>query len=309
MSETGRKTKRIKFNLFERGRKHSGRDRANVDMKEMINQINHPKVQEMIKTGTLYGYNGHEIRRRYGMFPPESTVIDGKVVYLEPAFRTLESYADKNGDVTHVAEFFDNEAGEYARKQYLARAGGFSSAQDYRRSGLSLVPVNFYGYDYVMQPNYTTNVGDGQLFDGLAVPEQQDGLISCFDSATDVSLLSPSEAMIAHLLEQQILRDFDSIHTQLQLHQFNEQALDQVGSLSDELAKRDRRAALQAQRAQDFYTGMVGEVRSFDSACDEADELLTASELARLQMNGEKPKAEKPKGGAPKVFKSIFGWG
>ncbi len=32
---------------------------------------------------------------------------------------------------------------------------------------------------------------DGQLFGGLAVPEQQDGLISYFDSATDVSLLSP----------------------------------------------------------------------------------------------------------------------
>ncbi|WP_227518980.1 hypothetical protein [Acinetobacter sp. ANC 4973] len=81
------------------------------------------------------------------------------MVYLEPAFRTLESYAEENGDVTHVAEFFENDAGEYARKQYLTRAGGFSSAQDYRRSGLSLVPVNFYGYDYVMQPNYTTNVG------------------------------------------------------------------------------------------------------------------------------------------------------
>ena len=218
MADTARKTKKIKYNLFERGRQHSGKNRANVDMKEMINQINHPRVQEMIKTGTLYGYNGHEIRRRYGMFPPESTLIDGKVVYLEPAFRTLESYAEENGDVTHVAEFFENDAGEYARKQYLTRAGGFSSAQDYRRSGLSLVPVNFYGYDYVMQRNYTTNVGDGQLFDGLAVPEQQEGLVSCFDSATDVSLLSPSEAMIANMLEQQIVRDFDNIHAQLQLH-------------------------------------------------------------------------------------------
>ncbi len=43
-----------------------------------------------------------------------------------------------------------------------------------------------------VQPNYVTNVGDGQLFGGLAVPEQQDGLISYFDSATDVSLPSPS---------------------------------------------------------------------------------------------------------------------
>lgn len=41
---------------------------------------------------------------------------------MPPAFRTLESYADKNGDVTHVEEFFDNEAGEYARKQYFTRA-------------------------------------------------------------------------------------------------------------------------------------------------------------------------------------------
>ena len=119
MADTARKTKKIKYNLFERGRQHSGKNRANVDMKEMINQINHPRVQEMIKSGTLYGYNGHEIRRRYGMFPPESVIIDGKVVYLESAFRTLESYADKNGDVTHVAEFLDNAAGEHARKQYL----------------------------------------------------------------------------------------------------------------------------------------------------------------------------------------------
>ena len=119
-----------------------------------------------------------------------------------------------------------------------------------------------------MQRNYTTNVEDGQLFDGLAVPEQQEGLVSCFDSATDISLLSPSEAMIANMLEQQILRDFDSIHAQIQLHQFNEQALDQVDQLANQLAKRDQRAALQVQRTQDFYTGMVGEIRSFDSACD-----------------------------------------
>ncbi|ESK56324.1 hypothetical protein [Acinetobacter tjernbergiae] len=65
MSETGRKTKRITYNL-ERGRLYLGKDRGNVDMNEMIRQINSPKVQEMVKTKTLYGYNGHEIRKRYG---------------------------------------------------------------------------------------------------------------------------------------------------------------------------------------------------------------------------------------------------
>lgn len=57
MSETGRKTKRITYNLHERGRSHLGKDRSNVDMNEMIRQINSPQVQEMVKTGTLYGYS------------------------------------------------------------------------------------------------------------------------------------------------------------------------------------------------------------------------------------------------------------
>lgn len=184
MSDKGRKTKRITFNLHDRGRQFLGKDRSNVDMNEMIKQINSPQVQEMVKTGTLYGYNGHEIRKRYGMNPPDSVIIDGKVVYLERAFRTLECYADKDGNVSHVTEFLDNESGEYARKQYLARVGGFSSAQNYKRAGLGLIPVGFYGFDYVTQPNYTTNVGDGQLFDGLAIPIEQDGLVASFDNAT-----------------------------------------------------------------------------------------------------------------------------
>ena len=148
----GRKTKRITFNLHERGRQFLGKDRSNVDMNEMIKQINSPQVQEMAKTGTLYGYNGHEIRKRYGMNPPDSVIVDGKVVYLERAFRTLEVYADKEGNVSHVTEFLDNPSGEYARKQYQARVGGFSSAQNYKRAGLGLIPVGFYGFDSAAQP-------------------------------------------------------------------------------------------------------------------------------------------------------------
>ncbi|MDH0032575.1 MULTISPECIES: hypothetical protein [unclassified Acinetobacter] len=303
MSDKGRKTKRITFNLHERGRQFLGKDRSNVDMSEMIKQINSPQVQEMVKTGTLYGYNGHEIRKRYGMNPPDSVIVDGKVVYLERAFRTLEVYADKEGNVSHVTEFLDNPSGEYARKQYQARVGGFSSAQNYKRAGLGLIPVGFYGFDYVTQPNYTTNVGDGQLFDGLAIPVEQDGLVACFDSATDLTQLSASEAMIAHLLEQQIVRDYDNIHTQTELLNMHGQALDQIDVLSTQVARKEKREALQAQRQHDLYSGMVGEVRSFDSVCEEADALLTESDLARMRINGETPKDKKPK---PRIFKSIF---
>ncbi|NNP70402.1 hypothetical protein [Acinetobacter sp. Ac_5812] len=302
----GRKTKRITYNLYDRGRLHSGKDRSNVDMKAMIAQINDPSVQDMIKSGTFWGYNGHEIRRRFGMNPPDSVIIDGKVVYLERSIRTLESTAKPNGDVTHVHEFLENESGEYARKQYLARAGGFSSAQNYKRAGLGLIPVGFYGFDYVMQPNYATNVGDGQLFDGLAIPEEQDGLIASFDDATDVTQLSAADAMIAHLLEQQILRDFDNIHIQSELLNMNGQALDQIDVLANQIAGRERREALQAQRKQDLSTGLVGVIRSFDSVCEEADTLLSQSDLARMRLNGEAPSQNKTK---PRLFKSIFGFG
>lgn len=302
---TGRKTKRITYNLHDRGRLHSGKDRSNVDMKAMIDRINDPTVQDMIKSGTFWGYNGHEIRRRFGMNPPDSVIIDGKVVYLERAIRTLESTAKPNGDVTHVHEFLENESGEYARKQYLARAGGFSSAQNYKRAGLCLIPVGFYGFDYVMQPNYATNVGDGQLFDGLAIPEEQDGLIASFDDATDVTQLSASDAMIAYLLEQQILRDFDNIHIQSQLLNMNGQALDQIDVLANQIANREKREALQVQRQHDLCTGMIGEVRSFDSVCAEADTMLSKCDLARMRITGETPKQNKK----PKMFKSIFNFG
>ncbi|MDM1021602.1 hypothetical protein QSV37_15005 [Acinetobacter sp. VNK23] len=303
MSDKGRKTKRITFNLFDRGRMFTGKDRSNVNMKSMIKLFNSPQVQEMIKTGTFYGYNGHEIRQRYGMNPPDSVVINGKVVYLEPSVRTLEAYANNNGDVTHVEEFLENESGEYARIQYAAKAGGFSTAQTYKRVGLGLEPVGLYGIDYVKQMNYATNVGDGQLFDGLAIPVEQDGLVACFDSATDLTQLSASEAMIAHLLEQQIIRDYDNIHAQTELLNMHGQALDQIDVLSNQVARKERREALQAQRQHDLYSGMVGEVRSFDSVCEEADALLTESDLARMRINGETPKDKKPK---PRIFKSMF---
>ncbi len=50
---------------------------------------------------------------------------------------------------------------------------------------------------------------------------------------------------------------------------------------------------------------MVREIRSFDSVCDEAEQLLTESEIARMQIDGEKLKMKPVKA---KGFK-LFGWG
>jgi hypothetical protein len=300
----GKKTKVLQYNLHDRGRQHTGVDRSNVDFKKMIQLINAPSTQEMVKTGQLVGYYGHQIRQRFGMVPPESVVIDGKVVQLAPAFRTVEIKAASDGTVTHRAEFLDNNAGQFAQEQYLAQIGGFSTAVNYRKTPPNqLTPSGFFGFDYVVQPNYATNIGDGQLFDGLAIPEQLEDEISCFDSATDLTLLNPSQAMIARLLEQQIISTYDSIHTQVTLGQINEQALDQIDALSQQMAMQQRKRDLQAERQRELYSGMVGEVRSFDSVISEADQYLNAWEKQG------KPEPKKQGHGLMKGMRRLISFG
>ena len=83
------KTEILKYNLYDRGRKHTGQDRSDVDIEKMIDRINAPDTQELVKTGGLFGYYGHQIRQRFGMNPPETAMINGKKIHLEPAFRTI----------------------------------------------------------------------------------------------------------------------------------------------------------------------------------------------------------------------------
>lgn len=300
----GKKTKLLQYNLHDRGRQHTGIDRSNVDFKKMIQLINSPQTQEMVKTGQLVGYYGHQIRQRYGMVPPESVPIDGKMVQLAPAFRTIEIKATSDGTVTHRAEFLDNRVGKFAQEQYLAKIGGFSTAVNYRKTPPNLLtPSSFFGFDYVVQPNYATNIGDGQLFDGLAIPEELENEISCFDSATDITLLDPSKAMIAHLLEQQIISTYDSINTQVALEQINEQALDQIDALSQQMAMQQRKRDLQVERQRELYSGMVGETRSFDSVIAEADQFLSAWEKQG------KPQPKKQGNGLMKGMRRLISFG
>lgn len=292
----GRRTDTITYDLKQRGRSLTGIDRSNVDMNAMINLINSAAVQEASNVGDLKGFYGHDIRKRFGMIPPETVLIDGKTVYLEPAITTKDVQATKDGKVTYHIEFFDNQAGEFVKRQYVANSIGFSTAVNYKNTGINLIPVGFFGFDAVFNANYPENTGDGQLYDGLFVPVNQQGLVSCFDSATDIQQLSHSEAMIARMLEQSIVRDFDSIHTQMGLMQMHSQALDQIDMLNTALSKKEHREQLQAQRQQDLYTGMVGNVVSFDSACEESNRLLEKASQNKSSKNQDtKPIQPKPR--------------
>lgn len=154
----GTRTGKIVYNVNHRGRKHRGRDR-NFDTAALASLINGGEVQERVKNRDLLGYYGHWPRIKFGMNPVEGTVLDGRAVALEPAIVTTSLKAMPDGTIEHEVEFLDTGAGRLAERLYKSKAGGFSSAIDTRRAGDKLMPVGFYGFDYVLEPNYTTNRG------------------------------------------------------------------------------------------------------------------------------------------------------
>lgn len=148
------KTEVIRYNLRERGRTYRGKPR-NFDIPRMVAAINSGACQEKVKHRDMLGYYGHWPRVKFGMNPSEGGVVDGNVVRVEPAIVTTYLKALDDGTIEHQAEFLDNEAGRLAYALYKTKAGGFSSAIDEFKSP----GPEFYGFDYVLEPNYTTNRG------------------------------------------------------------------------------------------------------------------------------------------------------
>lgn len=154
----GIRTGKIVYNVRERGRKLTGKDR-NFDTVALARMINGPQVQERVKNRDLLGYYGHWPRVKFGMNVTEGAILDGKPVALEPAIVTTSVKADPDGTIEHEVEFLDTNTGRLASRLYQSKAGGLSSAIDTRRVGDKLIPTGFYGFDFVFEPNYTTNRG------------------------------------------------------------------------------------------------------------------------------------------------------
>lgn len=144
-------TKVISYNLKDRGRKYRGKDR-DFDIPAIVKAINSPECQERVKKGDMLGYYGHWPRIKFGMYPCEGGLQQGKATIIEPAIRTIMLKAYSDGTVEHRAEFLDTDAGKLAEKLFRDKVGGFSSAIDQGRP-------EFYGFDYVLEPNYSTNRG------------------------------------------------------------------------------------------------------------------------------------------------------
>lgn len=160
------KTGVISYNLAERARSFRGQDR-NFDIAAAVRLINSGSVQERVKHGDMVGYFGHWPRTQFGLDPAEGGFLEGKQVSLEPAIRTTYLKALPDGTVEHEVEFLDTASGKIAERIYGSKAYGFSSAIDAKRLGDKLMPTGFFGFDFVREPNYSTNRGYAIALDGV----------------------------------------------------------------------------------------------------------------------------------------------
>ncbi len=152
-------TPMIQYSLKDRQRKHTGQVR-NFNTKLICNAINSPACQEMVSSRGMVGFWGHLPRVRFGMMPTEGGMQSGKYVTVDPAFVTTHLSATPEGIIRHQAEFLDTAAGLVAAKAWNGRVGGFSSAIDEAKP-------QFFGFDYVLQPNYLGNSFRGVVLDDV----------------------------------------------------------------------------------------------------------------------------------------------
>lgn len=180
----GATTPIITFNLKDRGRKYRGKER-NFNIRALYAAINGPECQERVANRDMLGFFGHWPRVRFGLNPAEGGIAEGKAHAVEPAIVTTMLRAHMDGTIEHQAEFLDTTTGQIAQRMYASRVGGFSSAIDPGRP-------EFFGFDYVNEPNYSTNRGHvlddvgSMSYDDVFAAEQDEqnkAMLALLDSA------------------------------------------------------------------------------------------------------------------------------
>jgi len=168
------RTEVISYNLNERGRDFTGVDRA-VDVEAAMRLINGPAIQESVRKGDIFGFVGHFFREKYGLDVPETVIENGKTVTLEPAVKTVFIKCLPDGTVQHQQEFLPTSPGRIAQRLYQGKSYGFSSvfyAPDI--NGLR-TPQNYFGMDFVKNPNYDTNRGYDAMLDSTSAGAMSSG--------------------------------------------------------------------------------------------------------------------------------------
>ncbi len=154
----GKRTGVIRYNLLDTGRDFTGQPRK-LDIPAAMRLFNGPAMQEAIRKGDIVGYYGHQFREKFGLDVPETVIVDGKQVTLEPCVKTVLARCLPDGTLEHEQEFMDTPAGRIAERLWEGKSYGFSSAIHAPEMAGLRVPMGYFGMDFVRAPNYDKNRG------------------------------------------------------------------------------------------------------------------------------------------------------
>ena len=307
-----KKTKLITYNLKDRGRLDTtGINRNDVDIQSWINAINSPVAQELVNSGDMLGYYGHETRQRFGIMPPDTFVNDaGETIIIEPAIRTILQSADNDGNVTVQYEFMNTTHGKFALQLYETNVGGFSGVA-YRNPAKNSAGkhevTGSYGGDYVKQPNYNTHRGNAQ-FDALILDSEE--CQAMYDSLVQAS---PQKAMLNRALETAIMSQYDSIATVMQANNLIEHYQNEAMSAQSELIAKHKRAetkrAMIERRKNEVYDSLICPSRPFNEVMAQYDS-FTAKGTSDADLVTTHAKKEQDKQTSqPRARRSLFSRG
>ncbi|WP_085618848.1 MULTISPECIES: hypothetical protein [unclassified Pseudomonas] len=158
----GTRTGVIRYNMNETGRTFTGTPRK-VDIDAAMRVVNGAAVQEAVKNGDIVGYIGHQNREKFGLDTPESVIVNGTQVILEPAVRTIYIKCFPDGTLEHEQEFLDTAAGRIGQRLWESGAYGFSSVFYAPDEGGMRTPKNYFGMDLVRGPNFVANRSPAML--------------------------------------------------------------------------------------------------------------------------------------------------
>ena len=154
------------FSLLDEGRKYTGNHRKYVI--ENAREICYaPETREKIRLREALGYYGHGGRQLTGKMDLSELDVartpSGNEVLVTniPACVTTAFEIDRKGTVTHTQEILDSDTGRIVQGLNRSRVGGFSWAcpgTDGGRSGKTTL-TGFAGFDYVLNPGFSTNRG------------------------------------------------------------------------------------------------------------------------------------------------------
>ncbi len=236
----------ITYNLTDRERSYTGNER-NFNLKQIAKVINSPETQERVRLRDMLGYYGHWARTRFGMYPNEGDAVQ----QIEPAIVTTFLEADDDGTIRHKAEFLGTKAGRIAEQLFKSRTGGFSSAIDEAKPA-------FFGFDYVLAPNFSSNRGYELALDSVGKHELRAVTLDDMIAAESNEQVDDLLSTITNLNAANTLA-LDSLNRMMEE---NEELLSMLALLHNEKSKKE--SVLDSAGQAAFSTSKLPAQRIFD---------------------------------------------